>query len=201
MGWYAIRRHAAVCVIGWSFVSCAHRSAGTEPAPSSSTVRVNADARALDTFRKRVDEYVALHNRLEATLPHLPDSASPQQIDRHQRELQQLMRDARRTAKPGDIFTPASRRVMLKLIREVFGGPDGRQLLASIMDENPGRLRVTVNSRYPDSVPLSTVPPQLLAGLPTLPDDLEFRFIGRRLILMDVHAHMIADFIDNALPA
>ncbi len=69
------------------------------------------------------------------------------------------------------------------------------------MDENPGRLRITVNSRYPDAVPLSTVPPQLLAGLPQLPDDLEYRFIGRRLILMDVHAHIIADFIDNALPA
>jgi hypothetical protein len=40
----------------------------------------------------------------------------------------------------------------------------------------------------------------VLQGLPALPEELEYRFIGNRLILMDVHAHLIADFVDNALP-
>jgi hypothetical protein len=44
------------------------------------------------------------------------------------------------------------------------------------------------------------MPPQVLAMLPKLPDDLEYRFIGNRLILLDVHAHTIADYIENALP-
>jgi len=83
----------------------------------------------------------------------------------------------------------------------VFGGPDGKQLRDSIMDENVLRDRaLTVNSRYPDTVPLSTVPPQVLAGLPVLPEELEYRFIGHRLILMDVHAHIIIDFVDHAIP-
>jgi hypothetical protein len=68
------------------------------------------------------------------------------------------------------------------------------------MDENPGPIRLAVNGRYPDSVPLATMPPQVLAQLPRLPDDLEYRFIASRLILLDVHAHIIVDYIDDALP-
>jgi hypothetical protein len=162
---------------------------------------VNQDAKEMVSFLDRVKEYTDLHNKLEATLPHLPKEATPQQIDQHQRALGKLIQEKRRTAKRGDVFTPESRRVILKLMNQVFGGPEGRQLRDSIMDENPGNLQIAVNGRYPDVVPLSTVPPQVLAGLPKLPDELEFRFIGRRLILMDVHAHTIVDFIDNAIPA
>ncbi len=113
------------------------------------------------------------------------------------------MREARATAKPGDIFTPEARPVIKRLLATVFGGPDGKQLKASIMDENPVdpvALKLTVNGRYPDTVPLTTIPPQVLQTLPKLTEDLEYRFIGDWLILLDVHAHVIADFIDDALP-
>jgi hypothetical protein len=59
---------------------------------------------------------------------------------------------------------------------------------------------VRINGQYPDTVPVSTVPPQVLAALPRLPDDVEYRFIGRRLILLDVHSNLIVDYIDDALP-
>jgi hypothetical protein len=39
-----------------------------------------------------------------------------------------------------------------------------------------------------------------LQTLPKLSDDMEYRFIGDRIVLVDVHAHVIADFIDDALP-
>ncbi len=87
-----------------------------------------------------------------------------------------------------------------RLLATVFGGPDGKQLKDSIMDENPVDVTVTVNGRYPDNVPVSTVPPQVLQTLPKLSDDMEYRFIGDRIVLVDVHAHVIADFIDDALP-
>ena len=44
------------------------------------------------------------------------------------------------------------------------------------------------------------MPPQVLQTLPELTEDLEYRFIGDWLILLDTHAHVIADFIENALP-
>jgi len=161
------------------------------------------DAQALATMNDRLKEYIDLHTKLEGTLPKLPKEATPEQIDRNQRALEQLVRGARATAKPGDIFTPQARPVIERLLANVFGGPDGKQLKASIMDENPidqAALKLTVNGRYPDTVPLTTVPPQVLQTLPKLTEDLEYRFIGESLILLDVHAHVIADFIDNALP-
>jgi len=159
-----------------------------------------ADAQALSTMNDRLKEYIDLHMKLERTLPSLPKDATPQQIDKNQRAFEILMRSARATAKPGDIFTPEARPVIKRLLATVFGGPDGRQLKASIMDENPVGITLTVNGRYPDTVPLSTVPPQVLQTLPKLSEDIEYRFIGDRLILLDTHAHVIADFIEDALP-
>jgi hypothetical protein len=200
MGVWNAGRHAATFAVVLALAGSAHASAAP-PAQSSGQPAVNPEAKAMASFLRRVKEYLDLHNKLEATLPNLPRDASPQQIDEQQRALGKLIQDNRRRAKPGDVFTPESRRVILKLLHQVFGGPDGRQLRDSIMDENPGTPHIAINGRYPDVVPLSTVPPQVLAGLPKLPDDLEYRFIGRRLILMDVHAHTIVDFIDNAIPA
>lgn len=172
--------------------------AGGQAAPAQGATQ--ADVPTLADFDARVKAYVALHRKLEETLPRLPKEATPQQIDQHQRDLGRLIQQARADAKPGSIFTPDIRAVVERLMAQVFGGPDGAALKASIMDENPGPIALTVNSRYPDTVPLSTVPPQVLQGLPTLPEELEFRFIGRHLILMDEHAHVIVDLIQNALP-
>ena len=161
---------------------------------------VNPDAKALAGFLDRVNEYVKVHQKLEATLPHLPKEATPQQIDNNQRALGALIKDARRGARQGDIFTPESQIVIKRLLAKVFGGPDGPALKASIMDENPGIPKIVVNERYPDTVPLSTIPPQVLQGLPKLPEEMEFRFVGNTLVLMDVHAHIIADYIPDAFP-
>jgi hypothetical protein len=162
-----------------------------------------ADAQALATMNARIKEYLDLHIKLEQSLPPLPTEATPEQIDKNQRALEKLVREARAAAKPGDIFTPEARPVIKRLLAYVFGGMDGKQLKSSIMDENPvdpDTLNLTVNSRYPDTVPLTTVPPQVLQGMPELTEDLEYRFIGDWLILLDTHAHIIADYIKDALP-
>jgi hypothetical protein len=181
-------------------------SASPENAPPTQRVvgpLSEADAKALATMNDRLREYVDLHLKVEAMLPKLPDKATPEEIDKNQRALEKLMREARASAKPGDLFTAEARPVIKRLLENVFGGPEGKQLKASIMDENPVdpvKLNLTVNARYPDSVPLATVPPEVLQALPKLSEDLEYRFIGDWLILLDSHAHTIADFIDNALP-
>ena len=162
-----------------------------------------ADAQALATMNDRLKQYAELHTKIERSLPKLPKEATPQQIDQDQRAMERLVRATRATAKPGDIFTPEARPVIQRLLASVFGGPDGKQLKASIMDENqavPSAAKLVVNGRYPDSVPLTSVPPQVLQTLPKLSEDLEYRFIGDSLILLDVHAHVIADFIEDVLP-
>ena len=162
-----------------------------------------ADAQALATMNDRLKQYLDVRGKIERSLPKLPKAATPQQIDKNQRAMEKLVREARATAKTGDIFTPEARPVIQRLLASVFGGPDGKQLKASIMDENqaaPSKVKLAVNGRYPDTVPLATVPPQVLQTLPKLTEDLEYRFIGDSLILLDVRAHVIADFIEDIVP-
>jgi len=158
------------------------------------------DGQALADFTQRTARYAELHQRLEATLPALPKETTPQVIETHQRAFEKLMRAERRDAKQGSILTSATRRVFRQILARVFSGKDGPALRAAILDDNPGKVALTVNSRYPDNLPVSTVPPQVLASLPKLPAELEYRFIGDRLILLDIHAHTVADYMDNAFP-
>lgn len=170
------------------------------PAASQRTQAVNPHAKAMAAFQERVKEFLALKDKLRDGLPPLSKEATPEELYKHQVALSGRIREARRTAKPGDVFNPDMRVVIRTLMAQVFGGPDGRQLKADIMDENPGRIRVSINQRYPENVPLSTVPPQVLAGLPKLPPDLEYRFLGRALILLDTEAQLIVDLMENAIP-
>jgi hypothetical protein len=159
------------------------------------------DAKALATMNDRLKLYLDIHKDLEKGLPKLSDSATPKEIDTNQRIFEQKMRDARKNAKRGELFTAAAEPVIKRLLANVFAGPEGKQLLDSILDEQPTNVKLAVNARYPDSVPVSTVPPDVLQALPQLTEDMEYRFIGRNLILLDTHAHVIADYIEDAIPA
>jgi hypothetical protein len=158
------------------------------------------DHPAVTEFRKRCDEYVALHKKIESGLPKLPEKATPEQIDQGQQALSKGIASARAAAKPGDVFVPEMATYVRQSLVEVFRRPEGKQLRSSILDENPVGAAVRVNGPYPDAIALSTMPPQLLAALPKLPEELEYRFIGERLILFDHHAHVIVDYVDRALP-
>ena len=207
-------RFVLVSCVALALVAVACRQDDTPPPPPPTTEtpkdappteRVvgplsEADAAALASMNDRLAKYVELHKKLEATLPNLSENASAKQIDQNQRTLERLIRDTRAEAKQGDIFTPEAQPVIKRLLGAAFSGPGGREMKASIMDENPVDLTLKVNARYPDTVPLSTVPPEVLQTLPKLNEEMEYRFIGNRLILLDVHAHVIADFINDAIP-
>jgi hypothetical protein len=157
------------------------------------------EAQAVVAFKDRVEEYVALHEKLEATIPKLPQKATPQEVDANQRALAALIKSARAEAKPGEFFTPQIQALIKKAIGDVLAGPGGDTVKASIMDENPGLPRILVNESYPSSIPLSTMPPQMLERLPKLKGEIEYRFIGPRLVLVDTEADIILDFTDELL--
>lgn len=170
-----------------------------DAASQQQTPRVNPNAAVISAFMKRVDAYVAVHKKHEDTLPKLSKDATPQQIDQHQRALLTLMQEARKNARPGELLTPAMQRVIRNLLRPIFAGQAGLQIKNEILDkEYKGDVKVAVNGRYPDEVPISTMPPQVLEGLPKLPEELEYRFIQHTLILFDPHAHIIADYMVRA---
>jgi len=181
---------------------CGAAACEKEPSvPQGPTPDTADEQKTLDEFKARVDQYVDLHKKAEDKLPKLPTDATPEQIDKNQRELGRLISEARAGAKQGELFTPAMEALLRKHLARVFKAPDGPAIKDSVMDENPvGQVALAVNQRYPDTVPISTMPPDVLQKLPKMPEELEYRFVGRHLVILDTHAHLIADFVTNAIP-
>ncbi len=96
----------------------------------------------------------------------------------------------------------------VQVLKSEFTGPGGKSAKATVKDGNPRYdeqsahlgVKVAVNATYPKSAPLSTVPPTLLFKLPKLPQELEYRFVGRNLVLLDTEANLIADYLPEVVP-
>jgi len=184
---------SGVCAAALALSSGAVASAQTPTPP-------NPDVAPVAEFMKRVNAYVAIHQQAEKAAPKLPTEATPVQIDQTQRALATSIQAARPNAKRGDIFTPEMTALIKALLNRVFSGKDGTQLRSSVMDENVAYIALKANQRYPDTIPRTTMPPDVLKALPELPEEMEYRFVGAQLILLDQHAHIIPDFIPDALP-
>jgi hypothetical protein len=132
-------------------------------------------------------------------LPKIGDKATPEQIDEHKKRLAELVQKTRANAKPGDILGPGAFEVV-SAVRSETAGTKGRDARSTVLGEgNPAEegkaFTPKINVPYPEDVPRSTVPPDLLARLPELPEGLEFRFVGRTLILYDVETDLIVDYV------
>ena len=174
--------------------------AGPASMAASPVVLTATEAQAVTGFETRLKEYMALHNKLEGTLKAVPKKATPEQIEQNQRALSALLKTARAGAQQGDFFTPGMQTLVSRVLASAMAGPGGSRSKDSIMDDNVGLPEIRVNERYPDALPLTTMPLLVLQTLPKLDDGLEYRFVGHRLILMDAHACMIMDFTENVLP-
>ena len=151
------------------------------------------------TFLQRVDEYVGLHRRLEGPLPPEVVTADPAALFESKRALAAAIRAARADAQQGEIFSPAMADYFRILVAEALREGRVENLLAIVEDENEVHIPAAVNVDYPAGRSISMMPPCLLAALPPLPAELEYRFVGRDLILWDVHAGLIVDFVPNAI--
>ncbi len=105
---------------------------------------------------------------------------------------------ARTGAPEGDIFTPRAARVFKKLISQAARGDYGA-LMAETHEDRDELGRAMVNGRWPGTA-LTTMPPDMLALLPPLPRELEYRFVHRDLVLWDVRADLIVDVLRDAIP-
>ena len=162
---------------------------------------VNPDAQLLQDFQARISKYMDLHKRLERESPPLRETTEPAKIEASQVVLAHQIRNARSEAQPGDIFTPEIRSLFRRLMSPELKGAEGKETKAMIKQDAPaaGSVPFKVNAKYPEAQPLPSMPPTLLAALPKLPEDLEYRIIGTHLILLDVHAGIIVDFIPNGI--
>ena len=152
------------------------------------------DGEAVAAFKQRVQEYATLRRRLEAGLPPLVVTLNADEIESFEHRLTERLRDARHSDR-GQVFIPA----MAEQIRKLLASRADPATIAAIMEDGPGEFDVDVNETYSKERPLATMPPNILLLLPDLPAEVEYRFVGRHLILRDVRANMIIDEIRHAI--
>jgi hypothetical protein len=111
------------------------------------------------------------------------------------------IRVARADAKPGDIFTAEIRNKLRRLLAPELKGEDGQDAKAVLKEDapSPASIPFKVHAKYPEGAPLPSLPANLLMNLPTIPEPLEYRIIGKHLVMLDTGANIIVDFMLNAI--
>jgi hypothetical protein len=191
-------RHLALifCLVAFTGAACG-QAAAPRPQPPQDAKQVQA----FKEFTELVQQYVGLRKKLEASLPRMKSKEPQEKIVERQQAFAEKIREARAGAKRGDIFAPEIAEEFRHLIRREFQGPKGPNARKTIRQGEPVRpFRLRVGDTYPETLPATTMPPALLLKLPQLPKEVAYRIVGRDLVLQDVEADLIVDFVHEALP-
>lgn len=154
---------------------------------------------AVSAFEASIAQYEKQTRSLRDRIKPTP---SVDQIHQHRADLAVSIRNARAGAKQGDIFTPDVAAMFNQLIATTLAGPTGRRIRASLRHAEPVHpIQLEVNGRYPAAVPLQSTPATLLMNLPRLPKGIEYRIVGRTLVLRDAEANTVIDYLPFSMPA
>jgi nucleotide-binding universal stress UspA family protein len=152
----------------------------TLTAGGAAQVRFN-DTDAIVHFQRTVDGYAFLHRQVERRLGmahHAPPGSDAMAI---------AMREARPGAMPGQLLTPD----VVPVIRLAL------TRAARAADCGPPRVSGSAAHVHDSADRTEPLPPCLLDALPRLPAELEFRWSGDALVLVDTHAGLVVDLISG----
>lgn len=155
---------------------------------------------AFAAFEARVKEYVAMREGLEEKMPKLPKDATPEQIEAHKMAFQDAVRNARTSAKQGDLFVPELAAHIREVIKSETPTKVKQEVRETVTEAETKAIPVRVNYPYPESEELLEMPPTLLLRLPQLPKQVRYRYVGRNMLLVDRENGLIVDFMPDALP-
>jgi len=191
-----LRNWALVLCLAIPSAAAAQIPANPDPGAPDFRVVVQGtfDPKTLAEFNRRVQDYAALRSRLEVGLPPLVITTDADEIERFEHRLAERIRHAR-ASRRGQLFIPT----MERQLKRMMAARADAVTVNAIMDDNPGEFDVDVNDTYKKKYALGTMPPKLLLLLPDLPADLQYRFVGRHLIVYDGRANIIVDEIPHAL--
>jgi len=194
---------AAVLMIG-----CAHTNTNLVPiAPTTragatavvpgtkNESRIARDAELVSDFKRRVDRYMRLHDKVQKQGTRQQQEDDIGEILVSQQAMAMRIRLARHDARPGDLFT---RPIAMALRRAM--DPELRGLAAlgtreSIREDSPTVFVLVVNASFPEGASRSTMPGNVLKSLPPLPNGLEYRIVGTHLVLLDLDADTVVDYM------
>jgi hypothetical protein len=155
---------------------------------------------AFAAFEARVKEYVALREGIEGKMPKLSKEAKPEEIEAHKTAFQDAVRNARASAKQGDLFVPALAAHIREVIKSETPTKLKKEVRETVQASEVKAVPLRVNQPYPESEELIEMPPTLLLRLPQLPKQVRYRYVGRNMLLVDRENGLIVDFMPDALP-
>lgn len=192
-------------IFGGLLTSCSMRS-GSQPGPPGAIPSTDPTATALAEFMSQVDEYARLHRSAAHSVASLRKGLSAAEIWAREERLADTIRSRRPAAQQGDLFTASVRPVLVEMVERFLTSPEGASAAESIASGNPvtatplAPVALVVNGTYPHGASFATMPPALLMRLPNLPAEVEFRFVGKHLLLRDTSANIIVDYILDVAP-
>jgi hypothetical protein len=198
-----IRVVLAVLTVGWVLGSAAC-------APYLPPTIVPAvQSPALESFRTALKTYVdqtqPFRKEAAAKGDAVPNQTSANGSDEAIRLRQRTLAEAiqtkvRPTAQQGDVLSPTVADLIRRQLATAFKGPKADLIRDGLQDQNEGLKGESMTLAINQMVAVPRVPPVLLETLPQLPQQVEFAFSGRTLILRDVDADVVVDFIRQAFP-
>ncbi len=183
-------------------VAAACSSSAQEGSQIPKGSHANPDAKMMADFTARVNAYNDLRKDLEKKASPLKRTDHPGDISVAEKAMADQIRIARANAKPGDIFTPATAAMFRRMLNPTVKGTAGADNKQAIKDDAPAPKDIPfkINGEYPKHEALSTVPPDVLKALPPLPENLQYRFVGKHLLLYCSRGNLIVDYMLNAIP-
>ena len=152
-------------------------------------------------FVVSVNRYVEMHRLVTAPLGPPEMCADAEELLRQEWAFAKAIREARPYAREGDIFTPEVARYFRAVIAEV-AWERGLNLVGEVEDAagwDTEAAVVEVNAQVPwNAGPMMW--PSVLSRLPALPPELEYRFVGRDLVLVDMFGSIVVDVLRESMP-
>jgi hypothetical protein len=162
-------------------------------------VSATADPKVVTDFQRRLNGYLTMRETLAKRLKPLSPTPSAADLAARQESLAAAIRSERKAAKPGDLIPPAMADYIRSIVVTDFKRRSPSDTRAAFEEVAVGP-KLAINATYPANAALPTVPPLLLNRLPKLPDNLQYRFYDRHIILLDGDTELVADYILNVLP-
>ena len=160
----------------------------------------SAEAAAIRQFDEAIGKYMALRRKLRSEVAGPVKDSSSSQVTNASDALAGAIQRARKDAHVGSLFNAPVATVIKGRITDAVRTEKLVSVLAEIDDEGKAGLAPKVHLRLPVSAQMATMPASLLNVLPPLPKELEYRILGRYLVLRDVDASLILDYIPDAVP-
>jgi hypothetical protein len=152
------------------------------PAPATTSQESFRDSTAITQFQRFADAYAMQHRQIQRRLGEGADQAA----------MAAAIRAARPSAGDGDFFTP--------IIGDAF-----RHRISNALRTPSCKIDGPVqSSEVPRvgglAIGAQAVPSCVVAVLPRLPEELEYRVASVALVLLDTHANAVVDVLHGAFP-